>query len=366
MNKKWVLCGCIALLGNGYANDECVEKNIIEESRPSEISANSMIELMSASPMSANNWYLFVDALYWHASVGNYDWAVKMGINDLDVNQTYSKDYKKDFKFSWGFRVGLGMNTGYNEWYSELYYTRFYTANSLVLGTNNNSQNTATLHNAAVQPNFFRGESKYKITFNMLDWELGRSYFISPSLAISPYIGVKGGWISQTANEKFNYLTNVLDIITFREANDFWGVGPLVGMKNCWDLGQWNEHHFALFGNCSGALMYGHFDEVYHVAAFVNGFPPTGFFSTIQVHGLNHNLVLPMLRSVLGLEWHTGFNQNKAHFGLQVGYELQYWFRQNQFIGVLLNPPDPANSSVIRLSDDLALQGLTVDFRIDF
>jgi len=375
VNKGW-LYTIVLLSCSGYASDyaesfraspyEASVTELAETSsmdfREGDKSLGSMegFGLMSAAPSSAHGWYLFLDPLYWHASVGNYDWAFSKGA--FDVDQIYSKTYKKSFKLSWGFRVGLGMNMWHDDWYSELYYTRFCTHNSVVLGANATFQNTATLHNAAVQPNFFRGKSKHKITFNMLDWELGRSYFISPSLAISPYIGVKGGWIDQHAKEKFSYQSIPgFSASTIKLQNDFLGVGPLVGMKSYWDLVKWSEHHFALFGNFSGALMYGHFNDEYHSAIFA---PEAILANCFIINGLNRNLAVPVLRSLLGLEWHTGFNQDQTHFGLQVGYELQYWFRQNQFIYLLLR--SNLSSSLARLSDDLALQGLTLDVKFDF
>ncbi len=34
--------------------------------------------------------------------------------------------------------------------------------------------------------------------FDMFDWELGRSYFVSNYLVLVPHFGIKGGWIDQT------------------------------------------------------------------------------------------------------------------------------------------------------------------------
>ncbi len=37
----------------------------------------------------------------------------------------------------------------------------------------------------------------------MLDWELGRSFYVSKHLSLRPHIGIKGGWISQHVRENF-------------------------------------------------------------------------------------------------------------------------------------------------------------------
>jgi hypothetical protein len=317
----------------------------------------NVVTLTSAVPNSSNGWYVFADALYWHADVGSADWAFKNNNTAADPEKIKGPNHALNFKWAWGFRAGIGANMDYDQWDTNVYYTWFQTNNSNAVGTKG-SQIAHDLVGLATV--FTQGKIHWRIHYSMLDWELGRWFYVSKHLSLRPHIGVKGGWISQKVQRSF---TKPQLFYKSKVENEFWGVGPCGGVNTTWVLGSINTHHFSLFGDFAGALMYGHFDveNEEEFTSIATGEETSEF----EPSKLNRNLAVPMLQAILGFSWDTGYNRDRCHFGLRVGYEFQYWFRQNQmlaneFFGAV------HSASYNRAHDDLAFQGLTIDFKFDF
>jgi hypothetical protein len=210
----------------------------------------------------------------------------------------------------------------------------------------------------------------------MFDWELGRWYHASEDVCIRPHVGLKGGWIDQNVHY---HLTN--DISTFAPSvfsgnyhyeNDFWGIGPSAGANMMWvfgKAGKCRNHRFSLVFDLGAALLYGHFDvdhveKIYAASQLVGGSNPTD---------LDINLAVPMIQTMIGLSWDTPFNRDRGHFTFKVGYEFQYWWRQQQQVRAVMTGISSVGGRVLptyptfeRIADDLSLQGLTIDFRFDF
>lgn len=311
--------------------------------------------LCSAAPLSENGWYLFADALYWHADVDNSDWAFKN--TNTAATVISGPNHALNFKWNWGFRIGLGANMDYDQWDTNVYFTWFQTQNSNAVGTTG-AQSVSDLFGLATP--FTQGKINWSIHYSMLDWELGRPFYVSKHLSLRPHIGLKGGWISQKVREGLTRAPG-LTAYNSRTKNDFWGIGASGGVNTAWTFAVLGTHHFDFFGDFAGALMYGHFD-VKHIETGLIGVGPANGFSP---SGLNRNLMVPMMQAMFGMSWDTSFNCSRCHFGLRVGYEFQYWWKQNQ---MLRGESAPARGLVnySRSSGDLGLQGLTIDFRFDY
>ncbi len=278
--------------------------------------------------------------------------AVQAPNVDIDILQV---------SFGWdvGFRVGVDYGMAHDRWDTSLVYTWFRTegkdhastsggeivsaffGNIFVGNPDALGLTGATYHNASI---------KWKINFNIFDWELGRSYWVSSGLALRPFMGLKGGWIDQRIDSTWlNPLASArvlnpsaLGVATENLKNDFWGLGPCVGLNTKWKLGDFNRHVFSLFGDFSGAIMWGHwtFGDVYK-----NELP-----LEVSVVNAELNGGASMLRTFTGFAWDVNF------FSLRLGYEMQFWLDQLQFY----------SSPMGRLSHELTLQGGSIDFRLDF
>ncbi len=369
--KKTVLFSVLALTASVFADDGLVAaaQKMDNTSQPQTTNNNQMMNqvvLTSARPESDNGWYLFADALYWHADVGNADWGSKASINTAG-DQLTVVDHHLDFKWSWGFKVGLGVNMDHDMWDSNLSYTWFHTENSNAMGSE--GEHTTVL---PTDDDMTSSKHHWDIHFSMFDWELGRWYYTSKNLALRPHVGVKGGWINQHRKtvgsgqaDQQSTIISLNQVGNFK--NDFWGVGPSAGVNTLWVLGNAGsamDHRFSLFGDFAGALMYGHFHNTFSsTTKGTGGLSPLSETGTVK--NMDRNLAVTMLQGIMGLSWDTAFNRGRNHFMMRVGYEFQYWFRQNQYLSAKeLN--SKGMSGALRVSDDLALQGLTVDFRFDF
>jgi len=333
--------------------------------------------LTTSRPCNDVGIYFFIDALYWHADIGNTDYAFVKTTPPLS-SVTSGKNEQLNFKWNWGFKVGLGFDLDHDEWDTDFYYTWFVNKtqhNSFTAPLINGTQSLNT--NYPLGTLIATGSGNAKLNFNVLDWELGRWFYISDSISIRPHAGLKGSWIRLKEKESFTpsqpFTPPVpLPLLIYNAQNKTksWAVGPSVGVNSNWYFGSGNtidpcdghvrsRPHFSLFGDFSGALMYSHFSNS-HSERSVGGTTAYGF----KPSHLKRNLMVPVLTGFMGLAYDTCFNCDKYHFGIRLGYELQYWFRQNQRFAFddVASVPRYTRAT----SEDLAVQGMTLDVRFDF
>ncbi len=338
------------------------------------------IVLTSSRPCDDIGLYIFADALYWHADVTNAEWAFVN--NAAGVTAPVSgKNEELAFKWNWGFRVGLGYEFDHDQWDTDIYYTWLRSSASgdtsftVPVGGAASSLNTDS---TMVPGTVASGTATNKLNFNVLDWELGRSFYISNSISLRPHVGVKGAWIKLSESESFTARAGS-PIATYNSSDrtKSWAVGPSAGVNSNWYFGCANtmgpkgevrdRPMFSIFGDVSGALMYGHNKISHSETGATAAAVATGGFN---VSGLNRTLMVPVLTGVMGLAWDICFDCDKMHLGIRAGYELQYWFRQNHRLSNF-NTTGSAGEAVsapryTRTTGDLALQGLTIDVRFDF
>ncbi len=313
---------------------------------------------ISARPVDKENSFgIFADVLVWSAKESGTDnWAQVFSgsgtSESIDLRQV-------SFHWNVGYRVGFDWGMRHDRWDTQLYYTWFRAKGSDHASTNGeiassflgnfyinnpNGEGTGpTYRNACIQ---------WTILFNMFDWDLGRNYWVSRALSLRPFIGLKGGWIDQTVHSKWED-PNVADPEVFGVAtenlkNDFWGIGPSFGLDTRWKLGAVCIHSFNLFGDFSGALMWGHWrlKDVYK-----NDAPQEVAIVLPHISG-----AASMFRAFMGFGWDATFNKERLNFSLRLGYEAQFWLDQLQFYSFNRG----------RLANELTLQGGTVDVRFDF
>lgn len=316
-------------------------------------------------------WFITADLLYWHAKVGGTEYAY----TDQDPTASLpirgrTKDI--DFEWDWGFRVGLGYNFKHDSWEARLQYTWFDSngSDSTRAGLNSSViplRGSSTIVNAGNSDQFLyatSAKSQYDFDYQALDLELGRAYFISGKLSFRPHWGLKTAWLDQEQITRYtggsptpnvqapgNTLGLQANTVHIKDDCDFWGIGPRVGVDSKWHLG----YGFSVFGNVSAALLFGYF-EVDHrekYSAFVD--------NQIKLHA-NRHAFSPTAQFQLGLRYDVYVHNNKQHIGIGLGYEAQYWWRQNQMLKI----DDAAVLKYERYSEDVSMYGLTLDFKWDF
>lgn len=269
-----------------------------------------------------------------------------------------------EVQFGWdpGFRVGLGYGMEYDEWGTRAFFTWFQTRGDDRVQSVSGSVHSSFIGNFYVDnptgagisgPSYKSASIRWTILFNVFDWELSRNYWVSQGISLCPFLGLKGGWINQTIDSQWNDATPPPGFPTYRLGeekihNDFSGIGPSLGINTRWRLLQRGTHFLNLFGDFSGALMWGRwsFSDSFH----------NDLHQQVKINQGNVNSGAAMIRSFTGFSWNTLFNQNKARFSARLGYEAQFWLDQLQFYSFVGGTLDTA----------LTLQGGSLELAIDF
>ena len=256
-----------------------------------------------------------------------------------------------------GFRIGLGGNMAYDEWDIFLNWTWFkshardsshstHRGNLLVLwghpdvdASVSNSANAATY-----------AKCVWNMRLNILDLELGRSFWVGRHFSLRPFFGARGAWIDQSFNIHYRLTTTPVTEAHLRPKSDFEGGGVRAGLDARFALlGGWS-----FYGLASASMLYGHFDCDFHeswddvrIASTRDGFHQAT--STAQL--------------ALGVRWDTYVHHDRYHFGLYAGWEQNIWFglnKMNRYFGQL------QQGNLEQLNGDLTLQGGTFGVRFDF
>lgn len=305
---------------------------------------------------------VMADFLYWTAQEAGADVWCEVLTSD---GQNYA-DSLRDVSFDWkpGFRVGISSLIHHDFWDTSIYYTHFYTQ-----GTDKVDSSVGAVHSSFTGgfliantsgsglsgPAYQSAKINWDIHFNMFDWELGRCYQTTKSLSLRPFIGLKGGWINQKIDSQ--WINPDLTPFPFATPfsvgqedlnNNFWGVGPSFGVDTQWYVYNKLRHKLKIFGNFSGAVMYGHwnFKDVYK-----NNIGQTMNVGSSPVSG-----GATMVRGNLGFGWDFDFQKNAYRFSTQLSYEFQFWLDQLQYYSFTGG----------RLVNELTLQGGTLAFSFAF
>ncbi len=291
--------------------------------------------------------YITGEWLFWRTREGGFEYAVE---RSAAVPGAFTDAVPKKLNFDWqsGFRVGLGAHLPYDGWDLYVNYTDFRPDDS--------SHASGSVFPLLVYQGQFpignvtQADGHWKIEFQTLDVEIGRTYYIGKSLILRPNIGIRGAWIDQHSH--FDYQGGDIPAgleYTVHDKNDFKGAGIRAGINSNWYFGAGLSFNGDLFTS----LVVGHFDLSQSQRQL-----------GIEVIDLDSdcNQLSPNAQMFLGLSWDYNFYHNRCHFGLTLGFESQFWWRQNQ----MEHFTDSSLPIYVRPDEDLAFYGINLKARIDF
>lgn len=305
--------------------------------------------------------FVFTEVLEWQVREGGAD-MVGERISPIGTANPSVKLLDAPFSWNTGFRIGGGYKNP-NNWDTVFYYTSYNTqatnqiyapgqVYSPYLGNffqnNIDGKNNGPFYDAA--------RARWKINYNTVDFELGRTFKIDEILTLRPFLGLKAAIINQNIYTNWQGPNTLVSgvpvpITTFTAAtenlsNYFSGIGPSFGLNTTWPICKFTQSSVNLIGNFSAALLWGlwRYKDIYQ----------TDGSSSVNVTGDNVNGAAPMTRAFVGLEWIASFS--KADVNVHLGYEGQIWLDQIQFNTL----------SSGRLNDLMSLQGGALDFRVYF
>lgn len=318
--------------------------------------------------------FFTLDVLYWRANVGGTEFAY----SDNDPSGSIpikgrTKDI--DFGWDWGVRAGIGYNFEHDGWDIRLKYTWFEGdgdestnpgLNSSVIPLRGSSTIVSTVANPNNRFLFCKSaKAQFDFEYQSLDLELGRAYYTSGKLSFRPFWGLRTAWIDLNQSTKYtggdpvpfpdpgpgDKLGLQVNTVSIKDSSNFWGIGPRLGVDSKWYLG----YGVSIFGNVTGALLFGHFD-VDHREKF-----SPNLDNRIKLNADRHAFS-PTAQMQLGLRYDTYIHNDKQHLGIGLGYEANYWWRQNQMIKI----DDSEVVKYERYSEDISMHGLTLDIKWDF
>lgn len=312
--------------------------------------------------------FVTADFLWWKAEQDGLAYA-STGSSPQNATASVSKEGSvrhPDLGWEPGFRAGLGWNTCYDGWDLFAEYTWFQSNGNKDSVTNPADPNNQLVsywglgssgigNSTNLPPNFAisSANSDWTAHVNVIDLELGRSYFVGEKLTFRPHAGLRGSWQSQQYNVTYNIDTTPTDRITYKmdQKQDFWGVGLKFGLDTYWLFCR----TFGLVADFSFSVLSSNFDVVRRDRRIVTD----ELIVTSDLLLLNaqndYNTLKGVADLFLGLrgDWWT-CNQG-LHFMLQAGWEEEQWISFNNYLRI----EEAAHG-------DLSLQGLTVKFRVDF
>jgi hypothetical protein len=197
-------------------------------------------------------------------------------------------------------------------------------------------------------------KSRWDLSYNMFDLELGRPYYLGRKLVFKPHFGLRAGWIDQKYHQKGVFDASLTSTPAYAEIfayadQDSWMVGPRAGVNTDWFI----SSHFKILANAAASLTYQNFETNFDrfIQTQVNFADAFSFSASDDVSYLTPNLEFG-----LGIGYGSYLCGNQLYIDLSVGYDFHYYWNQNMMKTVFMEDQ----------TGNLMLHGLTVTAKLDF
>lgn len=278
--------------------------------------------------------HFFGGALFWHAKVGGTEY-----VYDLAMGRE-GKIASQSFDWDWGYRVGVGLSLPIVKWELIGTYTHFGSQDYEGRGALPPSL-LISLKGGAITSSH-DAHSDYKIDYDNIELCLHQSSFFSRLLGLGTSVGVKRSWIDQ--KQGVTYSSG--EVVRVKDRCRFVGTGPTIGLNMKWLL----FYGISIIADGRGSLLLGNF-EVKHSE------------NEISLKGSSY-LFSPTLRFLLGLGWE--YPMRWGQLSLSLGYEAEYFWRQNQSVEIESRGGNGFRVQLIRHAEDLTFYGATLRAGIEF
>ncbi|PCI92752.1 MOMP family protein [Candidatus Aerophobetes bacterium] len=307
--------------------------------------------------------FLTFDVLYFQGRVGGTEYAY----TDQDIAgllPVSGRVKEVDFKWDWGFRAGVGYNFDHGDWDALANYTYFNNntssmvtgeLNGVVIPLRGTDEITEVNANNVEFSLAQKATVEFKFSFDRIDLELGRNFFVSRNLSFRPHAGLVTAWINLKELVRYTGGTQLdNNTVHVKDRNDFWGIGPRVGANGKWHL----TNGFSIMADASGGLVYGHYG-VQHK----NWFSADPENQRVRLSANMHRFA-PTAQIKLGIAYDKYIYNDKQHFSISLCWDTQYWWRVNQ----MLRAGQEVRGRTIytRASEDVSLQGVALNVKWNF
>lgn len=312
--------------------------------------------LSARTCIDSSGFYVTGDFIYWLGRTEELFFVGDISRFEVDANGNIlsrGKGEEVNFQYDPGFKLGVGGNLPFDGWDLYLNWTHLHNHPSTSL--------------SSPTPRFFplfgsedagelvvgtHAKGSWDVMFNSLDLDWGRLLYLSRTLYLRPSFGVKAAWLNQEIrfslqNNEGISSGNVVPNMSLKANNDYWGVGPYFALNGVWNWG-WG---FGLYGQISGALLWGQFKQDLALLTILN--TQNGTTLDTATTSRSHR-VRPTLQMFAGLDWRSCVYRGWLALNFRAGWEVQYYWSQllNAFGGIQ--------------ESDLSFEGLTITGRIEF
>ena len=320
---------------------------------------------------------LFLDAsfLYWYASQD----GMVLGFS-LDLQSTSRLSYNlgsstliQSFSYDPGFKVGIGY--GLDEWELHAEYT--WLRQKSTLSSDATTKNTK---GGAYTPVWYVGtwyaqgvgqygsgisathvNSTWALDMDLIDLTIGRPYYNSRCITVSPFGGLRTAWIRQNlsinatvpAAAVFNN-TLTRDPVYSHNRSNCWGIGPTAGAGCHWLVGQ----GFRVEGEGGLSVLFTQYTRLFHTEGTAESSDPLPAY---KISMEDYNCLRTMANLGLGIGWGRYLNAGRYHLDFSADYEFNVFWNQNMMRTMIDQLIFEAGTS-----NDLYLHGLTFTGRFDF
>ena len=353
------------------------------------------------------------ELLYWNAHEDGLEYAISnTEAPNLSTNQVStfnsSSYYNGDLlnperKWDYGFRFGLGYVLNHDGWDIDAMWTHFRrnASDDVVADANTTTSRIYTLWSAVVPalgdfmqatpsvpllPIAAEVQTSWRLHLDLIDLELGRSFYTSKYLTLRPHIGLRGASIRQ--NYDITYLggsfregtasapLNLTDDVVMKD--NFWGIGVRGGLNSDWHWSRGCGGDWSFYGNLALSMIYGRFtieqsENIIDSSGIAS--IPSGPINILNVEN-NFRATRAMTDLTLGIRYDYDCCESDYHIALWLGWEhhiafgMNQWARYTSIPGVAgghLAPQSPQTYTTYTPEDgDLTTQGWTLGFGLDF
>jgi hypothetical protein len=267
------------------------------------------------------DFYVSAQALIFQAQQDGMDFALKnsdtSGTTPVHAETVGFSSDNENWDYNVGTRVGAGFYFDHDAWNLDFAWSWFHVPDS----TSKNGTALIPFWISDTAVNRQTSKANWGVNYNVLDAQLAKPYYISRMLSFNPHFGLRFAWIYQKLGVHFSNYPGTISLSTpltdFKGRNNFWGVGPRVGIDSTWYLGcEWK-----LFCNIAASILSGKFDTSQKVY-----FPALS--SSSKSFSNNFHMNVPNLDIALGFDWGVYFCDKKYYLDFIAGYEFQVWWDQ--------------------------------------
>ncbi len=297
--------------------------------------------------------------IYWQPQMSGLEFAAKTMEPSSFVFEAIkfnTRTFSPHFSFNPGVKAEFGYFLPYDGWDIK---SRWTYCHGTFANRNQNLESFLDLTHGLfplwafpyfpANPNFIqnllyqKAQANFNLICNNFDLELARFFNINRWLSIRLHSGIKGAVLRQHFRVKYENSIPISlslnsisgSVLTFLQSdfhskNQFWGIGPRVGVDSSWNLGA----GFQLLADSSFTILPAFFTvkEIFNDLVFdqnaIIGIGLVSLFGKIREKFFD---LLPLFQTNLGVKWEKCVsNKHLVFLTFALAYEMQYWWDANQ------------------------------------